>query len=221
MSTNKTKTKLLILTGSAIAAAMILSVLYDLTYNSGRLVYPMDFSTYIFQFSDLPMLLSGLALFIYIILLVVYIFKTIFKNKKAMSTSTKTRKINPKLGYLGFLGFLGFSGFWTYQIDATIYPFCFFSFFGFFSFFLEGKMSNLLIDERFRQNAQTAQLKALKIGFSIMFIAVLIVGQGRFLKSLDTIAILLMITLSLDLALTLFLSEYFLYRLDQDENFEE
>lgn len=82
-------------------------------------------------------------------------------------------------------------------------------------------MSNLLIDERFKQNAQTAQLKALKIGFSVMFIAVLIVGQGRFLKSLDAIAILLMITLSLDLALTLFLCEYFLYRLDQDENFVE
>jgi len=218
---NKSKIKGLTIAGILIVVLMLLSVGYDLFYNAGRIVYPMDASAYVFQLSDLPLLASILLLLIYICVVIIILFKANLNRQKALPAQNKTRKISPKLGYLGFLGFLGFAGIWTYQIDASIFPFCFFVFFGFFSFFLEGKMSDTLIDERFQQNAQAAQLKALKIGFTIIFLAVIIVSQGRFIHNLDMIAIILTITLSLDIALTLFLCEYFLYRLDHDEQLSE
>lgn len=131
--------------------------------------------------------------------------------------ANRTRKLNPKWGFFGFFGFLGFAGIVTYQIDRTMFPFIFFSFFGFFGFYFEGKMSNTFIDERFRENAQRAQLKALKTGFSLMFLVLLSVGWGVFSKSPEKCAVYLLVSLSLICALTMFLSEYLLYKYDHGE----
>lgn len=129
----------------------------------------------------------------------------------------RTRKLNPKWGLFGFFGFLGFTGFFTYHIDQTMFPFIFFSFFGFFGFYFEGKMSNTFMDERFRENALRAQLYALKTGFSLVFLVVLSVGWGLFAKSPENCAVYLLISLSLICALTMFLSEYLLYKYDHEE----
>ena len=61
-------------------------------------------------------------------------------------------------------------GFWTYRVDQTIFPFVFFVFFGFFGFFYEGKMSNTLIDERYKENKMRAQSTANKTALSIIFL---------------------------------------------------
>ena len=74
------------------------------------------------------------------------------------------------LGFLGLFGFAGFLGFWTYRVDQTIFPFVFFVFFGFFGFFYEGKMSNTLIDERYKENKMRAQSTANKTALSIIFL---------------------------------------------------
>lgn len=132
-----------------------------------------------------------------------------------------TRKISPKLGCLGILGFLGFAGFWTYAVDGTIFPFAFFLFFGFFGFFYEGKMSGTFMDERFHENAVQARLKAYRITFGIMLVALVILCQGKLFGSLEYTLIAAIITLSLALALGLFLSEYLLYRYDHGEKAEE
>lgn len=42
--------------------------------------------------------------------------------------------------------------------DRGSFPFAFFLFFGFFGFFFEGKMSHMLIDERYTENRAKAQL---------------------------------------------------------------
>lgn len=48
--------------------------------------------------------------------------------------NTRTRRINPRLGWLGLLGLLGILGFFT----GEGFLFLFFWFFGFFGFFYEG-----------------------------------------------------------------------------------
>lgn len=134
-----------------------------------------------------------------------------------MEETGVTRKINPRLGFLGALGFLGFAGFFSYRVDGTIFPFAFFIFFGFFGFFYEGRMSETFMDERFRENIARARLKAYKITFSIMLVALVILCQGKLFGSLEYTLIAAIITLSLALALGIFLSEYLLYRYDHDD----
>ena len=122
---------------------------------------------------------------------------------------------------MGLLGFLGFLGFWSYPARGDVTPFVFFLFFGFFGFFYEGKMSGTFMDERFRENAARAQLISYKICFSIMFIALLVLSQGRLFGSLEYTLIAVMIVLSIALALGIFLPEYLLYRYDHDETLDE
>lgn len=52
-----------VLAGAACLALNLLAGWHAVTYNSGRLVYPMD--SYVFQPADIPMLLAlGLTLFL-------------------------------------------------------------------------------------------------------------------------------------------------------------
>lgn len=142
-------------------------------------------------------------------------------NRKANSNKNNyTRKVNPKLGYLGFLGLVGFLGFWTYALDKTVFPFCFFVFFGFFGFFYEGKMSNTYMDERYYENKRKAEFLAYKIGFTSVFILIVIFAiVSSHLKNLDYLLISLLITIAFIQAISIFLSEYFLYHFDQVDSF--
>lgn len=97
----------------------------------------------------------------------------------------------------------------------------FFLFFGFFGFYYEGKMSGTFMDERFRENIARAKLKAYKITFGVMLIALIILCQGKLFGNLEYTLIASIITLSLALALGIFLSEYLLYRYDHDDQAEE
>ena len=97
---------------------------------------------------------------------------------------------------------------------GQIFPFAFFTFFGFFGFFYEGKLSHTMRDERYCEEQKEAQLRACRIGFTLLFLLMVIAGQGR--AAARTGAVLLA-GLGLILGTTLFLSEYFLYRLDRDD----
>lgn len=184
---------------------------YAVVYNDSRLVTPMNLNHYTFQVKDLPMILSLSLLCIYIIALFVSLLR---KSRLQTAQGQTTRKLNPKLGLLGLLGFLGFGGFWTYSIDGSIFPFMFFLFFGFFGFYYEGKMSDTLMDERFHENESQATLKASNISFKIIFVAFVVLCQGKLFGNLEYTLIAVTITISLALALRLFLAEYLLYRYD-------
>ena len=131
--------------------------------------------------------------------------------KRNKIKTNRTRKLNPKLGFLGFFGFLGFldldlPGSWIRFI-----------FFGFFGFFYEGKMSDTLVDERFQENK--AQLMALKIAFAVIIIALLFLSLGEYFNfiSIEYLYRAGQILIALSIALAMFLSEYLLYRYDHDE----
>ena len=133
--------------------------------------------------------------------------------KRNKIETNRTRKLNPKLGFLGFFGFLGFldldlPGSWIRFI-----------FFGFFGFFYEGKMSDTLMDERFQENKNKAQLMALKIAFAVIIIALLFLSLGEYFKfmSIESLYRAGQILIALSIALSMFLSEYLLYRYDHDE----
>lgn len=137
----------------------------------------------------------------------------IIQQKKNVPKTNRTRKLNPKWGFLGFFGFLGFldfdsPGFWTRFI-----------FFGFFGFFYEGKMSNTLMDERFRENKNKAQLMALKIAFAVIIIVLSLFSLGEYfmVMSIETLSRIVHSLIALSIALAIFLSEYLLYRYDHDE----
>lgn len=217
----KKKTKVLIGCGIVCILLLLISSWYAITFNKSRLVTPMDFESYTFQVQDLPMIVSVFLTCIYVLFLFVLLFLSIRKNNKQIATTNTTRKLNPKLGLLGLLGFLGFAGIWTYSIDGSIFPFVFFLFFGFFGFYYEGKMSGTFMDERFQENAIRAKLKASDITFSIVFIALIILCQGKFFVNYEYTLIAITVTLSLALALRIFLAEYLLYRYDHDDQADE
>ena len=82
-------------------------------------------------------------------------------------------------------------------------------------------MSGTFMDERFRENIARAKLKAYKITFGVMLIALIILCQGKLFGNLEYTLIASIITLSLAFALGIFLSEYLLYRYDHDDQAEE
>ena len=219
MKTNKMK--IWIGCGILCVLSVFLSLWYANNFNDSRLVAPMDFKNYVFEIRDLPMIVSVSLTCIYLVALFVMLFIHAGKKQRQAEETGITRKINPKLGYLGVLGFLGFAGFWTYSVDGTVFPFAFFLFFGFFGFYYEGKMSGTFMDERFRENIARAKLKAYKITFGVMLIALIILCQGKLFGNLEYTLIVSIITLSLALALGIFRSEYLLYRYDHDDQAEE
>jgi len=181
----------------------------------------MELSEYVFRVQDLPMIISGVLLALYILYLFILLIGSIVTNKRKELTAQSTRAVSPKLGFLGFLGFAGLLGFWTYSIDKTIFPFVFFMFFGFFGFFYEGRMSNTIMDERYKENKMKAHMTANKISLAIIFFATLILGQGKLMGNLEYTLIALIIVVALSMALEIFLSEYLLFCYDHDDPFEE
>lgn len=218
MDKNKKKWTGVVLLGVLSAGLLALACWWSVQYNDARLVAPTDLSTYVFRVQDLPMLLAGALFALYVLGLFVLLLRGILTRKHQERLTT--RSLNPKLGFLGLLGFLGFAGFWSYPAHQDVTPFVFFLFFGLFGFFYEGKLSNTFMDERFLENRLRAQHTAMRVGFGLLFLVLILAGQGRFLGSLEYSFIALLIAVSLVLGLVLFLSEYLLYRYDHDEEQE-
>ena len=215
------KKRTILVTGIICLALLLISSWYDVNFNDSRLVSPIDSSNYVFMVKDLPMICSVILIDLYFFYLLALIGKTAVRNKKLVKETQTTRKISPKFGFLGFLGFMGFMGFWTYSQNKNIYPFMYFLFFGFFGFFYEGKLSNTLMDERFKENALKAQVNALKLSFAIIVAASVLLCQGALWGNLEYNLIAAVSVVFLSLALALFLYEYLLYRYDHDDQFDE
>lgn len=214
-------TKLTIILGILCLLLMAAASWYTITYNDSRLISPADLSEYAFRIHDLPMLIALILFVLYFLYLFIILIREIIADRRVQGTAQFTRRLNPRLGCLGFLGFLGFTGFNTYGADREIFPFVFFLFFGFFGFFYEGKMSGTFMDERYRENALKAQAAANKIASSIIFLACIVVGQGKLMGNLEYTLIAFLITVVLSIALDLFLSKYLLYRYDHDDQLAE
>lgn len=203
-----------VLGGALCAAVTGAAVWYDLTYNGGRLVYPMD--SYAFRTTDMPMLLALALDALYVLFLFALLLGGILAQRRQIAETNRTRKLSPKLGLLGILGFFGFAGFWSYGVLEDLTPFAFFAFFGFFGFFFEGRMSNTLMDERFKENAVKAELKAYRVGFVMIFL-LLIASTHAARSRAGLLAPILVAGIALTVALSMFLSEYLLYRYDHDD----
>ena len=203
-----------VLGGAACAALTGAAVWFDLRYNGGRLVYPMD--SYAFRTTDIPMLLALVLDAAYVLCMFALLLGGILAQRRQIRDTNRTRRLSPKLGLLGFLGFFGLAGFWSYGAYSDMTPFVFFAFFGFFGFFFEGKMSNILMDERFKENAARAELKAYRAGFIAIFLLLILSGQANRFR-VEIIAPVLVAGIALIVALTMFLSEYLLYRYDHDD----
>lgn len=207
----------IVLPGVICALLLAAACGYSVAFNGGRLVYPMDFSACVFRAEDLPMLLALALTVCYVGYLVVLLVRYTLSSRHRQASARTARAVDPKLGLLGFLGCLGFLGFWTYRADGSIFPFVFSLFFGFFGFFFEGKLSGTLMDERYKENQLRARTAANRAALTIIFLAVLALGQGRLMGNLELTLIAFVIVVVLALALELFLSSYLLYRYDHDE----
>ena len=104
----KKRTKLTIYLGIICVLLVAISSWYTIVFNDSRFIVPMDLSEYVFRVQDLPMLISGVFLALYIVYLVVLFLKSIATNKHKELILQSTRTINPKLGFLGLFGFTGF-----------------------------------------------------------------------------------------------------------------
>ncbi len=202
----RNKIKEIVIPGFICIIFLAASIWYSMRYNESRLIVPTDLETYKFSPKDIPMICSIVLVIVYVCYLLACIGKTSVQQKKNVLKTNRTRQLNPKLGLLGFLGFLGFFDFFGYFI-----------FFGFFGFFYEGKMSDTLMDERFRENRKKAQLMALKAAFGVIIIIFLFLSVGERFMSMELLFIVVRSLLALSIALAVFLSEYLLYRYDHDE----
>lgn len=207
-----------VLAGALCAALTGAAVWFDLTHNGGKLVYPMD--SYAFAGTDIPMLLAIGLDAVYVLYLAYLLIRGVSAQKRRAAETGRTRRLSPKWGLLGFLGFFGFAGFWSWSALGNLTPFCFFAFFGFFGFFFEGKMSGILMDERYKENAARAERTAYRAGFSIIFLLMIFAGQSSKFSAEITVAVLLA-GIAISAALTIFLSEYLLYRYDHGGALEE
>lgn len=217
----KNKTKLTIILGVICILISAVSSWYTITFNEARFIVSMNFSSYSFHLKDLPVIISGILITLYVLYLVVLLIQVTAMNKRKENNATITRKLNSRFGFFGFLGFLGFFGFWTYSIDKTIFPFIFFMFFGFFGFFYEGKLSNTFMDERYKENKMQAHSVANRTALAIIFLATLILGQDKVMGNLEYTFIAYIIVVSLAIALEVFLSEFLLYHYDHDDPIDE
>lgn len=203
----RNKIKEIVIPGIVCIILFGVSIWYSVRYNESRLVVPTDLETYKFSPKDIPMICSTVLTMVYVCYLLVCLGKTSIWQKKNILKTNRTRIISPKLGFLGFFGFLGFIGGGWFR----------FVFFGFFGFFFEGKMSNTLMDERFRENKNRAQLMALKAASYVIIITVFLIPVGESFMSIEYLFNAVYILIALSIALAIFLSEYLLYRYDHDE----
>lgn len=218
---DKIKIKAIVITGVICVSLLAASMWYSVSFNESRLVSPTDFSTFKFTLKDLPMVISTALVAIYIIFLTCLLPIAVNRQKKIIQSTNRTRRLNPKLGFLGFLGFLGLLGFFDIGVDNAVYSFryfTFFCFFGFFGFFYEGKMSNTLMDERFRENANRAQFVAIKTAFIFDWAATFIIIYFNTVTEYEFMRNVILAVMSFSIAIAAFLSEYLLYRYDYDDN---
>ena len=215
MIMTKKQMKQVIFMGVGCVILLIAGIIYSLLFNDARWVKNMDMSNYVFSIKDIPMLIVGALIAIYVLYVTVIFFKNAFsKNFKDKNYS---RTVSSYWGLCGIFGFLGFSGFWTYFEYGKIYPFVFFIFFGFFGFFFEGKLSHTLEDELFLENKRKAEINAYKVGFKLLFIVIWLMAIGMFSRNVEWCAIFMLISVSLIYALVIFLSNYLLYRYEKGE----
>lgn len=210
----KEKNRKIVFAGIFCALVLGAASIHSVLYNDSRLIKPTVISEYVFQIKDVPMWIALILTIAYVLHLVGTIFSVIWQNKAL--EKKWTRKIHPMLGLLGFAGFFGFFGFWTYSEWGIIYPFFAFIFFGFFGFFFEGKLSDTLKDELYEENEKKAELKAYKIGFLLLFLAIWVIARGMLSWNLEWCAIFMLSSMSLIYGIVLFLSKYFLYRFETE-----
>ena len=203
----KNKIKKIVIPGIICIIQLAASIWYSVRYNEARLIVPTDWKTYQFSPNDIPIICSIMLTIVYVYYLLACLGMTSSQQKKNILKTNRTRKLNPQLGLLGFFGFFGFMGGVWFRLV----------FFGFFGFFYEGKMSNTLMDERFRENKNRAQLMALKAAFTVIIIALCLILVGESFMSMEYLFNVVYILISLSIALAIFLSEYLLYRYDHDE----
>ena len=185
----KEKIRKLVFAGIFCALVLGAASIHSVLYNDSRLIKPTVISEYVFQIKDVPMWIALILTIAYVLHLVGTIFSVIWQNKAL--EKKWTRKIHPMLGLLGFAGF-----------------------FGFFGFFFEGKLSDTLKDELYEENEKKAELKAYKIGFLLLFLAIWAIARGMLSWNLEWCAIFMLSSMSLIYGIVLFLSKYFLYRFE-------
>lgn len=203
----------------AVLAALIVlefaATLFDALCNDSRIIQPIETATYRFRPTDLPLLLATAALALYVVWLAALGLAGIYRKRGVRAAVT--RRVDPRFGFFGLFGFLGLLGIPSYLIQQQVWPFFFFAFFGFFGFYYEGKLSNTLMDERYREEKTRADLIAYKTGFTLCWLAVWCIAMlgGRLPATL--VAAVLVTVVSLSFAVVAFLSSYLLYKYDTEE----
>lgn len=135
----KNNTKRTIIFGVICVLFVAVASWYTITFNDARFIIPIDLSEYTFRAQDIPMIISGILLALYILYLFVLLARSIVASRQKESAAKVTRTVNPKLG---FLGFLGLSDFWAFGLTTWIKLFshlCFLCSLVFLDFSMKGK----------------------------------------------------------------------------------
>ena len=123
----KKQMKQVIFMGVGCVILLIAGIIYSLLFNDARWVKNMDMSNYVFSIKDIPMLIVGALIAIYVLYVTVIFFKNAFsKNFKDKNYS---RTVSSYWGLCGIFGFLGFSGIWENISFCILYIFWLFRLF--------------------------------------------------------------------------------------------
>lgn len=99
----KKRTKLTICLGVICALLVAISSWYTIAFNNSRFIVPMDLSEYVFRVQDLPMIISGVLLTLYIVNIVVLFLESIKTNRRRELTLQSTRTIKSQTGFFRFI----------------------------------------------------------------------------------------------------------------------
>ena len=99
----KKQMKQVIFMGVGCVILLIAGIIYSLLFNDARWVKNMDMSNYVFSIKDIPMLIVGALIAIYVLYVTVIFFKNAFsKNFKDKNYS---RTVSSYWGLCGIFGF--------------------------------------------------------------------------------------------------------------------
>ena len=97
----KKRTKLTICLGVICALLVAISSWYTIAFNNSRFIVPMDLSEYVFRVQDLPMIISGVLLTLYIVNIVVLFLESIKTNRRINLAIHQNNK--SKTGFFRFI----------------------------------------------------------------------------------------------------------------------
>lgn len=95
----KNNTKRTIILGVICALLVVAASWYTITFNDSRFIAPMDLSEYVFRVQDLPMIISGILIALYVLYLFALLIKAVAAKREVKEPHNLPERSIPNLAF--------------------------------------------------------------------------------------------------------------------------